>query len=60
MAEFTYNNKVHTGTKVLPFKANQGQDPWIGYELRKKGKYKGAEKFVEKMRDVQEEAKTAL
>jgi len=32
----------------------------MGFELRKKGKYKGAEKFAERMRKVQEEAKTAL
>jgi len=43
---------VHTGTKVLPFKANQGQDPRMGFKMRKKGKYKGAEKFAEKMRSV--------
>jgi len=59
-AEFAYNNKVHTGTKVLPFKANNGQDPRMEFEIRKKGKYKGAEKFAEKMRSVQEEAKAAL
>jgi len=59
-AEFAYNNKVHTGTKVSPFKANQGQDPRMGFKMRKKGKYEGAEKFVEKMRKVQEEAKAAL
>ena len=28
--------------------------------MRKKGKYEGAEKFVEKMKNVQEEAKAAL
>jgi len=60
MAEFAYNNKVHTDTKVSPFKANQGQDPRMGFEMKKKGKYKGAEKFVKKMRSVQEEAKAAL
>ena len=59
-AEFAYNNKVHTGTKVSPFKANQGQDLRMGFEMRKKGKYEGAEKFVEKMKNVQEEAKAAL
>jgi len=59
-AEFAYNNKVHTGTKVLPFKANQGQDLRIGFEMRKKGKYEGAEKFLERIRNVQEEAKAAL
>jgi len=60
MAEFAYNNKVHTRTKLLPFKANQGQDPRMGFELRKKGKYEEAEKFTERMRKVQEEAKVAL
>jgi len=59
-AEFTYNNKVHMGTKVSPFKANQGQDPRMGFEMRKKGKYEGVEKFAEKMRKVQEKAKVAL
>jgi len=52
IAEFVYNNKMHTGTKVLPFKANQGQDPRMGFEIRKKGKYERTEKFAEKMRNV--------
>jgi len=60
MAEFAYNNKVYTGTKVLPFKANNGQDPRMGFEIRKKEKYKGAEKFAERMRNMQEEAKAVL
>ena len=60
MAKFAYNNKVHTETKVSPFKANQGQDPRMGFEMRKKEKYKGTEKFAEKMKSVKEEAKAAL
>jgi len=59
-AEFVYNNKVHTGTKVSPFEANSGQNPRMGFELRKKGKFKGAEKFAKKMKEVQEEAKAVL
>jgi len=58
-AEFAYNNKVHAGTKVSPFKANSGQDPRMGFEMRKKGKYEGAEKFAENLKNVQEEAKAA-
>jgi len=60
MAEFTYNNKAHLSTKTLPFKANYGQDPRMGFEVRKKGKYEGAEKFVVKMKEIQKEAKAAL
>jgi len=44
----------------MPFKANYGQDPRMGFEGRKKGKYKRAKKFIEKMKKIQEEAKAAL
>ena len=60
MAEFAYNNKVHSGTKVPPFEANNGQNPRMGFELRKKGRFKGAERFAKKMEEVQSEAKAAL
>jgi len=59
MAEFTYN-KIHTAKKALLFKVNYGQVPRIGFERRKKGKYEAAEKFIEKMRKIQEEAKAVL
>jgi len=59
-AEFAYNNKAHSSTRMSSFKVNYGQDPRIGFEGRKKGKYAGAEKFVEKMKEIQEEAKAAL
>ena len=59
-AEFAYNNKVHSSTKTLPLKANYGQDPRMGFEVRKKRKYKGAEKFVIKIKEVQKEAKAVL
>ena len=58
--EFAYNNKIHAATKVSLFKANCGQDPRMGFEGRRKGKYEVAGKFVEKMKKVQEEAKAAL
>jgi len=32
----------------------------MGFEGRKKEKYTGAEKFIEKMKEIQEEAKAAL
>jgi len=59
-AEFAYNNKVHSSTKTLLFKANYGQDSRMGFKVRRKGKYEGAEKFVTKMKEIQEKAKVAL
>ena len=59
-AEFAYNNKVHSSTKTSPFRANYGQDPRMGFETRRKGKYEGAEKFVTKMKEIQEKAKAVL
>ena len=52
MAEFAYNNKIHSSTKTLHFKANYRQDSRIGFEMRRKGKYKRAEKFMIKMKKV--------
>jgi len=59
-AEFTYNNKAYSSTQTSPFKTNYRQNPRIGFEGRKKGKYAGAEKFVEKMKEIQAEAKAVL
>jgi len=58
--EFVYNNKVHSSTKTLPFKENYGQYSRMEFEVRKKEKYEGAEKFVTKMKEIQKKAKTAL
>ena len=59
-AEFVYNNKAYSSTKTLFFKANYRQDPRMGFEVRRKGKYKGTEKFVTKMKEIQGEVKAAL
>jgi len=59
-AEFAYNNKAYLSTRITPFKANYRQDPRMGFEGRKKGKYEGAKKFIKKMKEIQEEAKAAL
>ena len=45
---------------MLPFEANNSQNPRMEFKLRKKGKYEGAAKFAEQMKKVQREAKAAL
>jgi len=42
--EFVYNNKIYLITKVFLFKANYGQNPWIEFEGKRKGKFEIAEK----------------
>jgi len=60
MTEFAYNNKIHTAIKILPFKANYGQDSRMGFEGRRKRKYKVVGEFVEKIKKIQEKAKAVL
>jgi len=60
MAEFAYNNKIHMATKILPFKANYSQDPRMEFERRRRGKYKAAGKFAERMKRIQKKAKAVL
>jgi len=59
-AEFVVNNKVHTGTKVLPFMANYGKELRMGGDIRRKGKVESATVFVERIKKVHEEAEVAL
>ena len=52
IAEFVYNNKAHSSTKILPFKADYRQDPRMGFEVRKKRKYKETEKKEQKSMSI--------
>ena len=58
--EFTYNNKIHIATKISPFKANYGQDPRMGFEGKRKGRYEAVGRFVERIKKIQKEEKAAL
>ena len=60
MAKFAYNNKKHTATQVLPFEANYGLSPRIGFKGRRGKRFEAAEEFAERMKQVQEEVKVAL
>ena len=60
MAEFAFNNKVHTTTKISPFQANYGREPRMGFDIRKKGKNVKAEEFTREMKNRHEKARAAL
>ena len=42
------------------FRANNGQDPCIGFEMRKKGKFEKAEEFATRIKEVHKEVEVAL
>ena len=47
-------------TKVSLFRANNGRDPHMGFEIRKKEKFKKAEEFTTRIKEVHEEAEAVL
>ena len=51
-AEFVYNNKVQTSTKVSLFKANNGWNLFMEFEIRKKEKFKKTMEFVIRIKEV--------
>jgi len=59
-AEFAYNNKVQTSTKVSLFRANNRRDPHMGFEIRKKEKFEKTEEFMTRMKEVHKEAEVIL
>jgi len=52
MAEFAYNNKIHSVTKVLLFRANCGQDLRIGFEGRQRERYEVVGEFVKRIKEI--------
>jgi len=60
MAEFAYNNKIHSATKVLLFRANCGQDLRMGFEGRQRERYKVVGEFVKRIKEIQKEVRAVL
>ena len=59
-AEFAYNNKVHSATKVLPFCADYGQHQRMGIEPQRAGKSEPAKEFAKQIKEIHEEAGAVL
>jgi len=59
-AEFAFNNKMYTATKILPFQANYGREPRMGFDIRKKRKNVKAEEFAREMKERNKDARAVL
>ena len=59
-AEFAFNNKIYTATKLSLFKVNYGWKLRMDFKIRKKGKHVKAEEFVKEIKKIYKETKVAL
>src|SRR5436190_22033403 len=60
MAEFSYNNSIHSSTQQTPFFLVTGQHPWTGQDTRREVRNESAKQFADRMKQVQSDAEIAL
>jgi hypothetical protein len=60
LAEFTYNNRIHSATQHTPFELDSGQHPRIGTEPRRTTRLEAVDEYIQRMKAATEEAKSAL
>jgi len=61
LAEFSYNNHVHSSTQQTPFLLDTGRHPWMGFELHQPLSHvEAVNEFTNRMKDTLKEAKSVL
>jgi hypothetical protein len=60
LAEFAYNNRVHSSTRRTPFEMDNGQHPRMGVEPRKQTQLEAVEEFTSRIKQATEETQSAL
>ena len=60
LAEFQYNNHIHSATQHQPFFLETGRLPWMGFEPGQPPWTESVNEHAEQMKSTLEEAKAAL
>jgi len=61
LAEFSYNNHIHSSMQQTPFLLDTGQHPRMGFEPHQPpSRFEAVNEFTDWMKDTLEEAKSAL
>ena len=60
MAEFQYNNHIHSSTQQTPFFLDSGHHPRMGFEPQQPSQLESVNEFTDRMKLALEEAKAAL
>jgi len=61
LAEFSYNNHIHSSTQQTPFLLDTGRHPRMGFEPHQPpSRFEVVNEFTDRMKDTLEEAKSAL
>jgi len=61
LAEFSYNNHIHSSTQQTPFLLDTGRHPQMGFEPHQPpSRFEVVNEFTDQMKDTLEEAKLAL
>lgn len=60
LAEFCYNNRIQSSTRQTPFMLNYGRHPRLGTEPVRETNIEAVEDFLQRMKAIQTEAKSAL
>jgi hypothetical protein len=60
MAEFQYNNHIHSSTQQTPFFLDSGHHPQMGFEPQQPSQLESVNEFTDRMKLALEEAKAAL